>query len=540
MTVPLKPKPSPASMWTPFRYRAYAVIWTATLVSNIGGWMYSSGSAWLMTSLDPGPLMVSLVQVAASLPMFLFAIPAGALADIVDRRHFLIAAESYISVVSTLLALMVWLHHITPGLLLLFTFLIEAGSAVTSPAWQSVVPDLVPHEDLGPALAMNSVGVNISRALGPALGGVITAGFGIAAPFWLNAVSNFGSIGALAWWHSPTQRRSQLPAERFSNAIRTGIRHARFNRELRATLIRSVGFFLSASCYWALLPLVARSQLRGGPQLYGLLLGAIGLSAILGALGLPWLKRNLGPNNVVAAGSIATAIAMVLFGVARSPITALLACFMAGSSWIAVLATLNVSAQLALPEWVRGRGLAIYVTVVFGAMTVGSVVWGQVASSGGLPLAHFVAAAGAGLAVLATRHWRLQTGPGPDLTPSMSWPTPIVNERVEGESGPVLVMIEYVINPKDREVFLDAASSLSHERGRDGAFAWGIFEDVAAPGHMVETFYVESWFEHLRQHERVTKADRVIEKRIRSLLTTPTRTRHMLSAQGRRGRRRRS
>jgi hypothetical protein len=387
---------------------------------------------------------------------------------------------------------------------------------------------------------MNSVGINISRALGPALGGVITVSFGIAAPFWVNAVSNLGSIGALASWHSPTQRRSQLPAERFSNAIRTGVRHARFNRELRATTIRAVGFFLFASCYWALLPLISRNQLRGGAPLYGILLGAIGLSAILGALALPWLKRRLGSNKVVAAGSFATAIAMVLFGLARTPMTAVLACFIAGSSWIAVLSNLNVSAQLALPEWVRGRGLAIYVTVFFGAMTLGSIVWGQVASIGGLPLAHFIAAAGTGLAVVVTWRWRLQTGHGPDLTPSMAWPTPIVNENVEGEAGPVLVTVEYVIDPKDREAFLDAVSSLSRERGRDGAFAWGIFEDLAAPGHMVETFYVESWFEHLRQHERVTKADRVIEDRIHALLTTPTRTRHMLSAHQRRGRRGRS
>ena len=224
---------------------------------------------------------------------------------------------------------------------------------------------------------------------------------------------------------------------------------------------------------------------------------------------------------------------MVLFGFAHNTPTALLACVIAGSSWIAVLANLNVSAQLALPEWVKGRGLAIYVTVFFGAMTLGSVVWGQVASIGGLPLAHFSAAAGAALAVLLTWRWRLQTGSGPDLTPSMSWPTPVVNERIDGDSGPVLVMVEYMINPKDREAFLDAAASLSHERGRDGAFAWGIFEDVASPGRMVETFYVESWFEHLRQHERVTKADRVIEKKIHALLTTATRTTHLLSSQRR-------
>jgi len=526
-------KTSFISLWSPFRQRSYAIVWIATLASNIGGWMYSSASAWLMTSLDSSPLMVSLVQVAASLPMFLFAIPSGALTDIVDKRRFLLGAESYITLVSTLFAVMVWLHLITPATLLLFTFLVETGSAATSPAWQSVVPDLVPNEDLGPALAMNSVGVNISRALGPALGGVITAGFGIAAPFWINAVSNLGSIGALARWRPPTRRTSQLPAERFASAIRTGIRYARYNSHLSATTIRAVGFFLFASCYWALLPLVARNQIHGSAPLYGILLGALGLSAILGALALPWLKRHLGPNNVVVASSLATALSMVLFGLARNAPTALLACVIAGSSWIAVLATLNVSAQLALPEWVKGRGLAFYVTVFFGAMTLGSVLWGQVASLGGLPLAHFSAAAGAALAVLLTRRWRLHTGAGPDLTPSMSWPTPVVNKPIEGGAGPVLVMVEYTIHPKDRQAFLEAADSLCNERRRDGAYAWGIFEDVASPGRMVETFYVESWFEHLRQHERVTKADRAIEKKIRALVTTPTKTTHLISAQRR-------
>ncbi len=249
----------------------------------------------------------------------------------------MISTECYITIVSTLFALMVWLDFITPATLLLFTFLVEAGAAATSPAWQSVVPDLVPREDLGPALAMSSVGVNISRALGPALGGIVTASFGIAAPFWVNAVSNIGSIGALVWWRAPAPRTSQLPAERLAGAIRTGIHHARFNSQLRSALIRAIAFFLFANCYWALLPLLARNQLHGGSMLYGILLGTIGASAILGAFAMPWLKQHLGPNKVVAAGSLTTAIAMVLFGLARTAPVALLACFMAGSSWIAEL-----------------------------------------------------------------------------------------------------------------------------------------------------------------------------------------------------------
>ncbi|HEY0800892.1 MAG TPA: MFS transporter [Steroidobacteraceae bacterium] len=528
MSTPALPVGTP--IWSPFRHKTFAIIWTATLVSNIGGWMYSSASAWLMTTLTSDPLMVSLVQMAASLPMFLFALPAGALTDIVDKRRFLIGGEAFIAVVCTVFAFMVWLHLVTPVTLLLCVFLIEAGSAATAPAWQAVVPALVPAPELGPALAMNSVGVNVSRAIGPALGGAITVSFGLAAPFWVNAVSNLGTIGALMRWRAPRERTSHLPAERFASAIRTGIRHAHNNSRLRATLIRAVGFFLFASCYWALLPLVARQQLGGGAPLYGILLGAIGSSAIGGAFALPWLKRRLGSNGAMLAGSIGTAAALVLFGLAHRPLTALLGSLIAGVSWIAVLANLNVSAQLALPEWVRGRGLAIYVTASFGAMTIGSIIWGQVASVGGLPRAHFIAAAGAALAALATQRWRLQSGPSPDLTPSMQWPTPVVNKNVEADSGPVLVMVEYRIDTKNRDAFLQTIAKLSHERGRDGAYDWGIFEDIAAPGRMVETFYVESWLEHLRQHERVTKADRAVEQSLNRLLIAPPTATHLIAA----------
>ncbi len=481
--------------------------------------MYSAASGWLMTSLNSDPLIVSLVQVATTLPMFLFALPAGALADIVDRRKFLIAAEIAYTAISFAFAAIVWLGLVTPGNLLLFTFLIGAGGALTAPAWQAVVPQLVPKQDLAPAVAANSVGVNVSRAVGPALAGVIVSRLGIAAPFWFNAISNLGIIAALLWWHPPRRSTGHQPVERFSSAIRTGFRHARNNPHLRATLIRGAAFFLFASAYWALLPLVARSQIAGGPDLYGFMLGAIGAGAVGGALALPWLKAKLGPDRLVAAGSIGTALAMVLFGLARNPATGLCASVFAGVSWIAVLSSLNVSAQVALPEWVRARGLAMFVTAFFGAISLGSAIWGQVAGLAGLPAAHFLAAAGLLVAIPLTRRWKLQTGAGIDLTPSMHWPAPIVTHEVEQDRGPVLVTVEYRIDPNSREPFLTALENLGRERRRDGAYAWGVFEDTAIEGRMVETFLVESWLEHLRQHERVTNADRVLQDLVRRFHT---------------------
>jgi predicted MFS family arabinose efflux permease len=514
----------------PFHHRTFAVIWTATVVSNIGTWMYSAAAAWLMTDLSADPLVVSLVQVATSLPMFLFALPAGALADIVDKRRLLIGAEIAFAILSAMLAALVAFSLVTPLTLLLFTFLIGAASALTAPAWQSIVPSLIPRRDLHAAIAANSVGINISRAIGPALGGLFTAAAGIAAPFWVNAFSNLGSIGALVWWRPAHRPASQLPAERFMSAMRAGVRYARHNPPFRATVIRAIGFFLFASAYWALLPLVARTRIAGGAQTYGILLGAIGASAVLGALALPRLKKKLGADRLVAAGTLGTAATVLLYGIAHDIATALAASLMAGVSWIAVLSSLNVSAQLALPEWVRGRGLALYVTAFFGAMTLCSALWGQVAGMTGLPVAHFLAAAGALLTIPLTWRWKLQTGAGLDLTPSMHWPSPVTAQQLEQDAGPVMITVEYRIDIADRNAFLHTLERLAAERRRDGAYAWGAFEDTTEPGRIVETFLVESWLEHLRQHERVTNADRALQERLERLLRSPAKVSHLIAA----------
>ena len=514
----------------PFRNRTYAVIWTATVVANIGGWMYGAAAAWLMTSLDTDPLMVSLVQAANSLPLFLFALPAGALADMIDKRRLLIAVEIGIMVMSAVFAATVTLQLVTPASLLAFMFVISVGSALTAPAWQSIVPQLVPREDLGAAVAANSVGINISRAIGPALSGVITAGFGVAAPFWLDAFSNAGTIGGLIWWRSPKPKAQRLPAERLASAIRRGIRYARNNPPLRATLYRAVAFFLFASAYWALLPLVAHSQIGGGATLYGLLLGAIGVGAVSGASVLPRLKAALGPDRLVLAGTVVTALALAIFGVAHDTALAIVASLLAGVAWIATLSSLNVSAQLALPEWVRGRGLAIYVTVMFGALTLGSAAWGELASAIGLSMAHFVAAAGALLAVPLTWRCKLQAGARLDLTPSMHWPVPVAAADLEARAGPVMVIVEYRVDAEQRRAFLCAIEHLSAERRRDGGYAWGIFEDAADPGRFVESFLVESWLEHLRQHARVTRSDRALQDRIAALLLEPAKVTHLVTA----------
>jgi MFS family permease len=505
-----------ASTWSPFRYLVFTVLWIATVVSNVGTWMSNAASGWLMTSLDPDPLTISLVQVATALPMVLFALPAGALADVLDRRRLLIVVQLLMAMAATLLAVLVLVGAMTPWLLLAFSFIAGVGAALVAPAWQAVVPQLVPRSDLHAAVALNSVGINISRAIGPALAGLIITTLGMAAPFFLNAASFVCVILALLWWSASRPAIGTLPAERFGNAIRTGLRYARESRPLRAALARSAGFFLFASAYWALLPLIARDLVSGGPGFYGILLGTIGAGAVIGAFALPRLRTWLGPDRLTAVGAVGTALALVLFALAREPVMALAASFVSGVTWIAVLSSLNVSAQVALPDWVRARGLAVFVTVMFGAMTFGSVIWGQVATTFGVPIALQASAAGALVTVALTWRWKLQTGVGIDLAPSMHWPAPIVAGDVAPERGPVMVTIEYRIDPEQTPAFVATMNELASERRRDGAYAWSLFEDATQPGHWLEFFLVESWAEHLRQHGRVTKSAAGLQERVKA------------------------
>jgi MFS family permease len=490
------------------------VIWLATLIANIGSWMYAAACGWLMTSLTSAPLMVSLVQVAATLPVFLLAMPAGAVVDIVDKRRFLIAGEIGITVSASVFAILVWLHLVTAWNLLVFAFLVAVGEALTAPAWEAVVSLLAPRAELPMAVAANSVSVNVSRAVGPALGGALLGVFGVATPFVLNAVSNLGVIGALTWWPEPQRAGSKLPPEHFRSAITTGLRHARYNRPLIATLVRAFGFFSVASAYWALLPLVAREQVGGGPTLYGVLLGGIGVSAVATAALLPRLKEWLGADKLANAGATGSAVATAFFGLAHDAPLAIGASLIAGATWITSVSSLNVSAQIALPEWVRGRGLAVYITVMAGSLSLGSAIWGEVAARLGVDISLWTAAAAGGLSVLVLRPWKLQSAKGFDLTPAMSWPSPARARDVNPSRGPVMILITYRIDPKNRAAFLEAIERAGRERYRDGAYSWHVFEDPEDRSCFVETFLSDTWLDHLRQHERVTKADQALQEAV--------------------------
>jgi predicted MFS family arabinose efflux permease len=521
-----------ASALSPLRHTAFAVLWAATVVSNVGTWMNDVAAGWLMTTLTSSPLLVALVQTATTLPVFLFALPGGALADIVDRRKLLIAVQVTLALIILTLGLLVLFEGITPLLLLLFVALAGTGGALIAPAWQAIVPRLVPREDLQAAIALNSVGINISRAIGPALGGLIIAAFGIAWPFLLNALSFLGIIVALLWWRQRAAPGKHLPAEHFVGAMRTGLRYVRYSAPLRATLVRAVAFFVFASALWGLMPLIARDVLDGGAQFYGLLLANIGAGAVGGAFLLPRLKAMLGADRLVALGTLGTALVLLIFALAPAKGLAIAASGLAGVSWIAVLSSLNVSAQLSLPDWVRARGLAVFVMVFFGSMSSGSILWGQTASALGIPTALVIAAVGSVLAIPLSWRWKLQRGQQADLSPSMHWPAPVVTGEIAHDRGPVLVTVEYRVDAADRNAFLTAMTDVCAQRRRDGAFAWGVFEDAADRGRYIEHFIVESWLEHLRQHERVTQADRAVQAQIRGFHRgdKPPTVTHLLAA----------
>jgi predicted MFS family arabinose efflux permease len=392
--------------FSPFRHSAFAVLWTAALLSNIGGWMHDVAAGWLMTTLIPSPAWVAMVQAATTLPVCLLAIPAGTLADRMDRRHLLLAAQSLMLVLALLLFALVLAGLATPRVLLLVTFGMGVGTAVTSPAWQAILPALVPRSDLPPAVALHAVGMNVARAIGPAIGGVIIVAAGIAWPFFVNAVSFIAILWALWWWKA-TPVAPRTSTESFLAAMGAAFTHVRENGALRNTLLRSVLFYIFGSCYWALLPLVAHTQLQGTAKLYGVLVGCIGVGAVSGALILPPLRRRLGLNGTVVAGTLGTAIAMAGYATVQLPLLGMLASLLAGISWIAALSSLNVAAQLAVPDFMRARGMALYTAVFYGCLALGSIGWGQVATHAGLSVALLIAAGGAVLMLLPARALRL-------------------------------------------------------------------------------------------------------------------------------------
>jgi MFS family permease len=490
----------------PLNFPVFRALWLATIISNIGTWMHDVGAGWLMTSLSPSPLLVALVQAATTLPMFLLALPAGAMADIVDRRKMLLSAQILGLVAAGVLAFLTFQGLTSPWVLLGATFVLGVAAALSAPVFQALVPELVDKPTLPDAVALNSLGVNISRAIGPAIGGVIVAMAGIPAVFALNALSVLAVLIVLVTWKRAPAANT-LPPEHFFGALRAGYRYARHSPAMRLVLVRTLGFFLFGSALWAMLPLVGRRELGLDAAGYGALLGCMGAGAVVGALLLKRLRKTVGANTISIWATLLFAAATLALALAPNGWLAGAVMFAAGLAWIGMLTSLNVAAQMASPGWVKARALAVYLLVFQGAMTGGSILWGTLASRSNVASALMIAAAGLTLTILLARRWRLPKDTATDLAPSNHWAEPVVSIPLANDRGPVLVEIEYSIAPERQADFVSALRRFRSVRQRDGAIRWDVWEDVTQPGQVVEGFVVESWIEHQRQHARVTQTD---------------------------------
>ena len=531
-TVTQAPAPDRAvsGAWTPLQTALFRNLWIATIVSNVGAWMQDVGAGWLMTSLSSSPSIVALVEAADSFPLMLLALPAGALADIVDRRRLLIFIQFYLLIVAGTLGILTLLDMMTAWMLLGFVFVLGVGNAVMMPAWSAIVPELVPHDQMPAAVALNSVAINAARAVGPAIAGVLVAAVGVWLVFVLNALSYVGILAVLLRWRRE-HHKSTLPAERFLTAIRVGMRFVMHTHALQVVLIRGGAFFVFASATWSLFPLIVRRELGRGPEIYGLLLTCIGIGAVAGAMLLPRVRARISRDALVAGASALYALAALALAHVQNIGLLAAAMLATGVAWISILSALQVTAQMTLPGWVRARGLSSFFVVFMAGMALGSILWGQVATRIGIPAALTIAALGMVAAIGLT--WRFKLGKHQvlDFRPTLDWPAPVLAETPEPDSGPVMVTIEYRVQPAKRAEFVAAMQSVREMRRRNGADFWELFHDSADTARFVECFMDESWIEHLRQHERASVSDREIRERAKRFMVegASTKSQHWLA-----------
>ncbi len=497
------------SPWAPLRYPVFRALFIAQLASNIGTLMQSVASAWLMGDLGASPFLITLVPTASMLPVLLVGIPAGALADIFDRRRLLIGGQLWMLVCAAALAVMTFLDVVTPASLLALTFGLGTGGALTFPAFQAIQPDLVPAREFRQAFALGALTFNVGRAVGPAIGGLLVAISGPGWVFILNAVSFLAIVGVLVWWRRPVTEVDS-PAETFSGAMRAGLRYAVHAPALRLVLNRTAAFTLPAAALQALLPIVARDRLGLTSGGYGVLLGCFGLGAASAAVVRPRLDERFHHDQLVFGSSVALAAALVVEGVSRTPWAIGLAMIVGGLAWATALTCTGVAAFSALPEWVRARGMGLYMLILAGGIALGSAAWGALAETN-LTGAHLAAAGALILTLATTRRWRLGTVTGLDLR-IVPTDDPTVTIVPHPTDGPVLVTVTYEVPGDDVNDFAEAMRLVERHRRRTGAYRWGLFRDLAAPHQFIETFVVESWGEHLRQHRRTTvNADRFLD-----------------------------
>jgi MFS family permease len=522
---------APPSTWAPLRIGIFRALWLAVLGSQLGTWMQTVGAQWLLVSEPNAETLVSLVQTASMLPILLLALPAGVLADTLDRRRMLIAVQLVQVAIAGGLAVLTLIGQMSPALLLTLTFALGCGASMTVPTYQAIIPELVPRDQLPSAASLGAISINVARAVGPALAGVLVAWTGVAAVFALNAVTFLVFAGVLVGWRRPPEDDGH-GAEPFLAALRAGGRYVRHSLIMRRILTRLGLLIFPGVVLWALLPLIASKRLGMGSAGYGLLLAAVGAGAVAGAFVMPRLRARLSENQRLVAGHLVYAAALIVVALVPNPVVVAVALVPAGTAWMVVLSNANAAVQMFLPAWVRARGLGSYQIVFFGGQGLGALIWGLVAQHTGLLTAFLIAAALTAAGAVSVRFWPLIDVRHLNREPAVWWPEPQLVVDVNPTDGPVVVTLTYTIRPDDEKAFLAAMrGGVRRSRMRTGAVQWGIFRHGEIPGRMVEMYVVPTWDEHLRQHGgRLTGADRDTEERARVLSQSPPEVAHLLPA----------
>ena len=507
------------SALSPFRHSIFRAVWIATLASSFGGMIQGVGAAWMMVSLGASPQMVTLVQASITLPIVILALVAGALADAFDRRRLMIMAQVFMLVASTALAATAYLGLVTPWSLLLFTFLIGCGAALNAPAWQASVGAMVPRDDIPSAVALNSMGFNLARSVGPAIGGLIVAVAGAAAAFMVNALSYVGLIAVLARWRYRPEPRL-LPRERLAGAILAGIRYVSMNPNISSTLVRGFVTGVGASSVAALTPLIARDLIGGGPVIYGLLLGAFGVGAVAGAFWSHRLRTAYSNELIVRLALAGSAIGISVAAVSSWLLLTMAAMVLCGLGWVLVVAILNATVQMSAPRWVVARALSLYQMTTFAGMAGGAWLWGFVTERSGLMTALLIAASVQLGCSWLGRWFHLPETEELNLDPH-GFSEPETALPIRGRAGPVVVTIEYRIAQEDTYAFLGAMAERRMIRRRNGARRWYLLRDLSDPELWIERYHTPTWTEYVRHNRRLTHDEAVIGQRIRALHRGP-------------------
>ena len=521
----------PLSGFAPLRIPIFRDRWIASTVSSVGTWMQDTAGTWLMTMLTTSPLLIALMQTAASLPVLCLGLLAGATADIFDRRRLLIFWQCWMLGSVGVLAVLTFLGHISPWSLLAFTFLLNIGSAMNNPAWQAIVPELVPREMVPDSVSLNAGSNNLARAMGPALGGMMVAAFkrtdtGTAYVFLLNSLSFAAVIWVLVNWKRVPLFKSTLPSERIAASIRSGLRYVRYAPDLQAILLRGFSFCFFFSAIWSLLAVVARNDLHQGALGYGILNGSLGIGAVMAAFTLPKVRLRFSANQIIGAGTFYTVLTLIVLARIHRPSIVILVLIAAGYCWTSSMASINTSVQISVPAWVQARALGAYMMSFQGGLALGSVVWGTIAERASTPISLLCAAGGCAVAFPFVRRFRMMRGGVPDTTPHKwkravpelaPFPEGDVEDGDPAEAGPVRISIYYRIPQENYAEFTRAIHKLRGVRMRDGALRWGIYRDAIEPERLNETFIMESWLEYLRSRERHTAADERIRERVWAL-----------------------